>query len=73
MMRRFGVVVVAFAGLLLVAGSASASIFRITTPSPAADAAFGTAVAGLGDQNGDGVPDFAGAAVAVVDEGEPFR
>jgi hypothetical protein len=37
----------------------SSAVFRIDNPSPAANAAFGTAVAGLGDQNGDGVPDFA--------------
>lgn len=36
------------------------AVFRIDNPSPAADAEFGTGVAGLGDQNGDdAVPDFA--------------
>ncbi|MGE5730541.1 MAG: integrin alpha, partial [Gemmatimonas sp.] len=37
----------------------SAAMFRVDNPSPAANAEFGTGVAGLGDQNGDGVPDFA--------------
>ncbi len=58
-MRRFGVVVIGLAVLLTVARPASASVFRIPDPSPVADAAFGTAVAGLGDQNGDGIADFA--------------
>ena len=35
------------------------AVFRIDNPSPAANAEFGTGIAGLGDQNGDGVPDFA--------------
>jgi hypothetical protein len=35
------------------------AVFRIDNPSPAAKAEFGTGIAGLGDQNGDGVPDFA--------------
>lgn len=39
--------------------SSLSSVFRIDNPSPAANAEFGTGIAGLGDQNGDGVPDFA--------------
>ena len=35
------------------------AVFRIDNPNPAANAEFGTGIAGLGDQNGDGVPDFA--------------
>jgi hypothetical protein len=58
-MRRFGVVAIGLAVLLTVARPASGSVFRIPNPSPVSDAAFGTAVAGLGDQNGDGIPDFA--------------
>ena len=46
-----------FTGLFAV--PSLAAVFRIDNPSPAANAAFGTGVAGLGDQNGDGVPDFA--------------
>ena len=34
------------------------AVFRIDNPSPAANAEFGTGIASLGDQNGDGVPDF---------------
>ena len=59
MARRFIVVTIGLAWLLGLAGPASASVFRIANPSPAADAAFGTEIAGLGDQNGDGIPDFA--------------
>jgi len=43
----------------VVAVPSSSAIFRIDNPSPTANAEFGTAIAGLGDQNGDGVPDFA--------------
>ena len=43
---------------LFAAGSISA-VFRIDNPNPAALAEFGTGIAGLADQNGDGIPDFA--------------
>jgi len=58
-MRRLVVVAMAVVGLLSLAGWASGSVFRIANPTPATEAAFGTAVAALGDQNGDGIPDFA--------------
>jgi len=35
------------------------AVFRIDNPNPASNAQFGTGVVGLGDQNGDGVADFA--------------
>jgi K319L-like, PKD domain/FG-GAP repeat len=60
MARRLTVVTAGLTAVLLgVAAPAPASVFRIANPTPAADAAFGTAIAGLGDLNGDGVPDFA--------------
>ena len=37
----------------------SSAVFRIDNPTPAANARFGTGVAGLADQNSDSVPDFA--------------
>jgi hypothetical protein len=43
----------------VLAPSSVASTYRIDNPSPAANAAFGTAVAGLADQDADGVADFA--------------
>jgi hypothetical protein len=54
-----------FAAVLLAAFAAAfavpalSAVFRIDNPSSAANAAFGTGVAGLADQNSDGVPDFA--------------
>jgi len=44
---------------VLHAGPSSSAVFRVDNPMPAANAQFGASVAGLGDQNGDGVPDFA--------------
>ena len=43
---------------LVFAVPSSPAVFRIDNPSPAANAEFGTGIASLGDQNGDGVPDF---------------
>jgi hypothetical protein len=37
-------------------------LIEIPNPSPAADAAFGTGVAGIGDVNGDGTPDLVAGA-----------
>src|SRR5215475_7237579 len=60
MRRRPGLTsAVLLAGLMSVASFASATVFPVDNPSPAASAEFGTAVAGLGDQNGDGIADFA--------------
>jgi PKD domain/FG-GAP repeat len=41
---------------------AAAPLIQIDNPSPAADAAFGTGLAGIGDVNGDGTPDFVSGA-----------
>jgi hypothetical protein len=43
----------------MLAVSGLATVYRIDNPDPAPQAGFGTAVAGLADQNGDGVTDFA--------------
>ena len=43
----------------MLAAPCLATLYRIDNPSPAPQAGFGTAVVGLADQNGDGVPDFA--------------
>jgi hypothetical protein len=52
--------IVAYAGIILLAAStATASLFQINNPIPSAAAAFGTGLAGVGDQNGDGIPDLA--------------
>ena len=47
------------------------AVFRIDNPIPAANAEFGTGIAGLGDQNGDGIPDFA-VGVPGVDRVDVF-
>ena len=58
MMSHLAVALVAVVVSVL-APSSEAITYRIDNPSPAANAAFGTAVTGLGDQNADAVPDFA--------------
>ena len=55
---QLAAVVLAACGALVAAPSWPA-VFRIDNPAPAVGAEFGTGVTGLGDQNGDGVPDFA--------------
>lgn len=50
------------AGKVTVHDSAGARLFSVTESSPVVAAAFGASLAGMGDVNGDGVPDFAAAA-----------
>jgi hypothetical protein len=49
--------------LLAAAAGAQPVVRSVPTPVPFTDARFGTAVAGLGDVNGDGVGDFAVSAL----------
>jgi PKD domain-containing protein/FG-GAP repeat protein len=48
--------------IFLLSVEAAAPLIQIDNPSPAADAAFGTGVAGIGDVNGDGAADFVSGA-----------
>ena len=48
--------------MFLLSLEAAAPLIQIDNPSPAADAAFGTGLAGIGDVNGDGTPDFVSGA-----------
>ena len=59
-MRTLPLAAVLLAALTSVFSVTSLSaVFRIDNPNPAAKAEFGTGIAGLGDQNGDGVADVA--------------
>ena len=63
-LRRFELITRVFlllrclTALLSAASTSTATVYRIDNPFPSASAAFATAVAGAGDQNGDGIPDL---------------